>query len=313
MKTLPHVAATAEQLPLISQNRFGVEVICGAAGSGKTSTAILRLRSLCYMFAARRARRGDQAPVRVLVLTYNRTLAGYVRALAEHQISTDLQVSLEIETFGRWAMSALNFPDVKNDKAKTKLKQLARQLGVLSPAYIVKEAEYLLGRFEPEDLARYLVTERTGRGALLRPISEEYKSGDAIWQWFALPFGQSILAKRKANLRDKVNSSQLPGPPQHQNRSINSRPSGQTTQSSLPLEDTFQGKLQPTNRGAVSSPRRPNDGIDEWTDVVIRSNFNDAELGRLLNHCIDSTNSVDAAIAFSAIVAKAKLARKKRR
>ncbi|MCC8966480.1 ADP-ribosylglycohydrolase family protein [Bradyrhizobium sp. Pear76] len=148
---------------------------------------------------------------------------------------------------------------------------------------------------------------------LLRPISEEYKSGDAVWQWFALPFGQSILAKRKANLRDKVNSSQLPGPPQHQRRSINSRPAGQTIQSSLPLDDTFQGKLQPTNRGTASSPRQPNSGIDEWTDAVIRSNFEDAELGRLLNHCIDSTNSVDAAIAFSAIVAKAKLARKKRR
>ena len=120
------------------------------------------------MFAARRARRGDEAPVRVLVLTYNRTLAGYVRALAEHQISGDLEVRLEIETFGRWAMSALDFPDVANDRAKVRLKGLARRLGALSPDYIVKEAEYLLGRFEPEDLARYITTERTGRGALPR-------------------------------------------------------------------------------------------------------------------------------------------------
>src|SRR3569832_878960 len=45
MKTLPLVRPTAEQLPLIGQNRLGVEVIRGAAGSGKTSTAILRLRS----------------------------------------------------------------------------------------------------------------------------------------------------------------------------------------------------------------------------------------------------------------------------
>lgn len=168
MKTLPHVTATAEQLPLISQNRFGVEIICGAAGSGKTSTALLRLRSLCYMFAARRARRGDEAPVRVLVLTYNRTLAGYIRSLAEHQISDDLEVRLEIETFGQWAMSALGFPDVADDRAKSELKRLAGRLGVLAPNYIVKEAEYLLGRFEPEDLEKYITTERTGRGALPR-------------------------------------------------------------------------------------------------------------------------------------------------
>ena len=61
MKTLPQVKATAEQLPLISQTRLGVEVICGAAGSGKTSTALLRLRSLCHMFLARRAREENAA------------------------------------------------------------------------------------------------------------------------------------------------------------------------------------------------------------------------------------------------------------
>lgn len=168
MKTLPQVVATAEQLPLISQNRFGVEVVCGAAGSGKTSTALLRLRSLCYMFAARRARRGDEAPVRVLVLTYNRTLAGYVRSLAEHQISADLAVNLEIETFGRWAMSALGFPNVDERGARTRLTRLAKSLGSLTPDYIVKETEYLLGRFEPEKLSRYLTVERTGRGTLPR-------------------------------------------------------------------------------------------------------------------------------------------------
>jgi superfamily I DNA/RNA helicase len=120
------------------------------------------------MFAARRARKGDLAPVRVLVLTYNRTLAGYVRSLAEHQISDDLEVELGIETFGRWAMSALGFPDVANNRARAELARLARRLGALSPDYIVKEAEYLLGRFEPEDLEKYITTERTGRGALPR-------------------------------------------------------------------------------------------------------------------------------------------------
>ncbi len=106
LKTLPRVTATAEQLPLISQNRFGVEVICGAAGSGKTSTALLRLRSLCLMFAARHARLAIQTPVRVLVLTFNRTLAGYVRSLAENQIAPNANIDLRIDTFGRWASYA---------------------------------------------------------------------------------------------------------------------------------------------------------------------------------------------------------------
>ena len=168
MKTLPRVTATAEQLPLISQNRFGVEVICGAAGSGKTSTALLRLRSLCLMFAARHARLAIPTPVRVLVLTFNRTLAGYVRNLAENQIAPSANIDLRIDTFGRWAMSSLGYPEVRNDKARAQLRVLATALGELAPAYIVKEADYLLGRFEPEKLESYITTERTGRGAIPR-------------------------------------------------------------------------------------------------------------------------------------------------
>lgn len=168
MKTLPRVTATAEQLPLISQNRLGVEVICGAAGSGKTSTALLRLRSLCLMFVARHARLGLQEPVRVLVLTFNRTLAGYVKTLAETQISPGANVRLEIDTFGRWAMSALAFPNVPTRRVRNKLRQLAGVIPELSADYVVKEVDYLLGRFEPENLEAYIAAERTGRGAMPR-------------------------------------------------------------------------------------------------------------------------------------------------
>ena len=169
MKILPQkITATAEQLPIISQNRLGVEVICGAAGSGKTSTALLRLKSLFYMFATRRNRQNNQEPIRALVLTFNRTLAGYVRSLAEHQISEDIHVDLEIETFGRWAMSRLGYPDVHEGAARNKLNVLARQFGDLTPDYVLNEVEYLLGRFTPEDLESYITAERTGRGTMPR-------------------------------------------------------------------------------------------------------------------------------------------------
>ncbi|MCK3851183.1 hypothetical protein [Pseudomonas sp. W2Jun17] len=118
MKTLPLVKATPEQLPLISQNRFGVEVICGAAGSGKTSTALLRLRSLCYMFAERHERKDIPEPVKVLVLTFNRTLAGYISTLAEYQVEKGLNICLEIDTFSRWAISSLGAKVVQQKKLK---------------------------------------------------------------------------------------------------------------------------------------------------------------------------------------------------
>jgi hypothetical protein len=120
------------------------------------------------MFAARHARLAIQTPVRVLVLTFNRTLAGYVRNLAESQIASTTNIDLRIDTFGRWAMSSLGYPEVCNNKARAQLMTLARALGELAPTYIVKEAEYLLGRFEPENLESYITAERTGRGATPR-------------------------------------------------------------------------------------------------------------------------------------------------
>ena len=168
MKTLPQIRATAEQLPIISQNRLGVEVICGAAGTGKTSTALLRLKSLSHMFATKKIREADPEPVRALVLTFNRTLAGYVRSLASHQVSNDTRITLEINTFGRWAMSILGSPNVHELSAKSKLRSLAKTFPGLRSDYVVNEVEYLLGRFEPERLDRYLTTERTGRGPLPR-------------------------------------------------------------------------------------------------------------------------------------------------
>lgn len=171
MKTLPQVKATGEQLKLMSYNRFGVEVICGAAGSGKTSTALLRLRSLIHLFSTRKERNGDIEPVKILVLTFNRTLAGYLRSLAEHQVEKGELVNLEINTFSKWAMNAiepLHHPNVQEKKANLKISQLANCIGTLTPGYIVKEAEYLLGRFEKGDLESYIGCERTGRGALPR-------------------------------------------------------------------------------------------------------------------------------------------------
>nr|WP_281011435.1 3'-5' exonuclease [Lichenibacterium minor] len=182
--------------------------MCGAAGSGKTSTALLRLRSLCLMFAARHGRLALQAPVRVLVLTFNRTLAGYIRDLAEHQIAPNSDVDVRIDTFGRWAMSALGFPDVQTDRARTRLTLLATTLAELTPAYIVKEVEYLLGRFEPENFESYITAERTGRGAtprvdrrLRRRILDEvvypYQAwlraeGSEDWNTIAVRMGREI-------------------------------------------------------------------------------------------------------------------------
>lgn len=165
MKTLPSITATPEQLPIISANRLGVEVIRGAAGSGKTSTALLRLRSLAYMFEERHERANDPFPVQILVLTFNRTLRGYVSALVSEQLISASKSFLTIETFASWAMPHIGRPAIIDDRPReVKIKQLGSRLTGITPDYTVKEVDYLLGKYLPQDLEQYIEQERTGRG-----------------------------------------------------------------------------------------------------------------------------------------------------
>lgn len=173
MKQLPKIEASPEQLSIVSSNALGVEVICGAAGSGKTTTAILRLRSLSSLMRARKSRIGDKTPVKVLVLTFNRTLAGYVEALAQNELSL-VHHQIEIDTFAGWARGKLGDRTIHDVECRRKLRELATKSGLLDSNYLVSEVEYLLGRFELANLENYVTTERTGRGSLPR-VSREVR------------------------------------------------------------------------------------------------------------------------------------------
>lgn len=171
MRTLQNIQATAEQLPFISDITPGTMVIRGAAGSGKTSTAILRLNSLLRSYSARRARREEADPVRALVLTYNRTLRGYIAELVERQrqeMDDSEAVELEVSTFGKWSRDRLNGPRiVDKNSAATAIRGFGQHIA-LPPDFLVEETEYALGRFLPADLPNYLTATRVGRGATPR-------------------------------------------------------------------------------------------------------------------------------------------------
>lgn len=172
MRHLGRIKASPEQLKIISTNQYGAELIRGAAGSGKTTTAILRLTSLVDMMRAGKDRVDDESPVRALLLTFNSTLAGYVRALLDAQ-TLDEEHVVERYTFAKWSLSTLgiDFTHANNQakNARAFLSGLAgRRFTELDPCFVVQEVEYLLGRFEPEALENYISKERTGRGALPR-------------------------------------------------------------------------------------------------------------------------------------------------
>lgn len=164
MKVLGAPRATPEQLRIIGDTRVGTEIIRGAAGSGKTTTALLRLRNLSDMFRSQHLRTGIAAPVKALVLTYNRTLRGYVEALAKEQASRSGGVHLSVSTYAQWAVQLTSNPKIHSYRS-TAILGFARQRGIkLQKEFLLSEIEYILGRFSPKNYNYYLDIERTGRG-----------------------------------------------------------------------------------------------------------------------------------------------------
>jgi DNA helicase IV len=164
MKALKNFTATPEQLALFSRINVGVEIIKGAAGSGKTTTALLKLRALTPTYVNRNKKKDKPEPVNILVLTYNKTLSGYVRELTSSQ-NFDKLVNLEVSTFNKWAFhrvrpapSILNFTNTDD-----LLSAFAEPLGG-DTSFLVDEARYVLGRFTPEGLGDYIGAKREGRG-----------------------------------------------------------------------------------------------------------------------------------------------------
>lgn len=177
MRILPVVAPSKEQLTILLENRPGVFIVNGAAGSGKTTTALLRLRDLCGKWLNRKRRLGLTEPVRVLVLTYNKTLGGYISELAETQVSATSTLSdavasgelhLQVSTYAKWAVDLLGYgstPDA--DECRDLLARFSVTFG-LPERFVADEVEYVLGRFSAAHLEEYLTTSRDGRGTTPR-------------------------------------------------------------------------------------------------------------------------------------------------
>ena len=168
MRVLPSVAPTPEQLKIVSRTTAGIEVIRGAAGSGKTTTAILRLRGLTGLFLNRRKSTNSFKPVRTLIITFNRTLRGYVEELAHQQAATGEQVELAVDTFGHWAYELLNHPQIADeDVRRARIKALGSTIP-LEGDFLCKEVDYISGLYLPSSRHEYIGAKREGRGVAPR-------------------------------------------------------------------------------------------------------------------------------------------------
>lgn len=164
MHVLRRVPPSPEQIGIIRRIQTGFSLIRGAAGSGKTTTALLALRAATGA-TVNQLRIDGRLPANVLVLTFNKSLRSYVSAVAEGEMEDYADdIRLYISTFDKWALDTLGWNRVDHaENARAKLLRLANTFPRETP-FVVDEAEYLIGRFMPARLADYVGAERTGRG-----------------------------------------------------------------------------------------------------------------------------------------------------
>jgi len=165
MRPLSPIRATPEQVKLSTTNRFGVDVIRGAAGTGKTSTGLLKLRSMYHLVEQQRHADADERPIKILVLTFNRTLCGYIEAFLDQTMRERFRANVQLATFAKWAVDHIGQRRIIDGPAEKSLIESYGARLPLEPSFLCEEVDYILGRFLPADLNIYLSVERTGRGA----------------------------------------------------------------------------------------------------------------------------------------------------
>ena len=158
-----------EQMTILRRAPRKIEIIKGAAGSGKTVTALLKMAFVANYYLRAHGR------ARVQVLSFNRTLQSYVKEIMEHpsfsrRLAGSGNLDLSVDTFAKWALRVCGRKerDIRNPKeylCTLSANRANRPLGSrFDDDFIADEMEYVLKRFPHDNLSAYIGATRTGRG-----------------------------------------------------------------------------------------------------------------------------------------------------
>ena len=142
---------------------------------------------------------------------------------------------------------------------------------------------------------------------VVEPIGRVFptRQGETCYQWFRLKSGQTVLCKRRAEPRPMPTTS-LPQPREASGRTEHLDP-GQRS----PERDLF-GQGPPAGRSLDLPRERTALTLDAATDEAIHSNFNANVVGKHLLRFAESDDGLELAVAYAAIVVKARRARLKK-
>lgn len=128
----------------------------------------------------------------------------------------------------------------------------------------------------------------------------------SLWRWAVTEFGQSTLVKFRPEPQE-LEPQQLPNYPAPKAADV-PNPQAQTTKPDREIQITMfkHSDNRPT---APTDVHASADDLDEYTQIVIRSNFDPRTIGELLVRVADQPNGIERAIGFAAIVAKARVRR----
>jgi ADP-ribosylglycohydrolase len=149
------------------------------------------------------------------------------------------------------------------------------------------------------------------------PIYKTKKGVELVWQWAELDFGQTVLVKRRASQipfdkeavsEDKEVLSAARKKPSKNGSLI----SAANMQGSL-IDDESQPAVADMHASEVSLSDLPKNplSLDALTQQCIREDFNPTVIGASLLSLMEGPEAIERAIAFTAIIAKAKIFRSK--
>ena len=141
------------------------------------------------------------------------------------------------------------------------------------------------------------------------------RSGDFAWQWLSLGFGQTIAAKRRRTLH-RLNADQLPGPPLPPSKRKSAKPPKKKDMDLALKKPVEQQQLFDADRLRLVERKQPSPkraapiNLNAMTNEAIRSGFDPELIGRHILRLCESTDGVDLCVAYAAIIAKARVARR---